>query len=1478
MVNLDKIIKKIKNKELQKYFQENINFHYHDSISVDEFLKKFEKDLKEIFSNTYDFLKYNLKNHSYYSSKYLLTEALLLEYQEINYKNLESILVYKDVFNSPTPITINWHFFARGIKEGYFNTKDVIKFIDNNVDYYTYLFPLITNYGSQEDFEYLSSLLKNAKLEDSMRILIFKNALVNCVNKDCVLFFINLIKENNYYRLIALKEAFVYYYEDSALDIKVNLRITEDAANFNYTPYINKGFRENFYFLIKLKVLSKDNYNLYLGMVLKGDNKLAKLAGIYSLRYYFNGEFHNICFEDYIDLINEIELDYQDVSMFGNIDVDKFTVDQAKLLFEKLYYLFNYMNKVNYHFYKNDDLFIATDINKCNIVRELSELSLLIDNNEYYNKMDLIVDKMDVESSAVFIERLSNKTQINKRELIISFLKSDNYSGLKAYNNANINLTFDEAVKVSDYLKSKKETVKKNIIGALYQSDFNKQIAEYLVSSNIDYKKSIGEELQEKLGMKKKQTTYLTELVFPDEEINNILSNYKNKYTIELVNLDKVKKFFEQFNDFIEENKNYEFKSTLEYSYTFGSNFFPLNRKDDRNYVIEDYPLGFEIKEKFLNILSSKELVNLSVELRTIDKNGKTYLEFFPKEMKRFEYLKTLYNTYLLRVVNDVLLAFIVEFADKKEVLELYINLMKNHSNSEAFSNDRRYGTSDFDLFVRTSYFVEDNECLMLWRYIYAYSLKNNLSSNPSIYVISKLVEKELISYDFLRYFTLKRFSYLSGMVTRNDNSYYLKNNKDKNLKFKNVMLKLISEAVDAELNRGSEDTVYTQFIRSCDEFYGVNTYLRALVAIRNLTLVRTNFFYETGKNAMISQILSMCVKDSNDSYDEFVNFIKDNKITKKELIKACVYNPSFIDYIEKYLNILGFKLSVYYFMAHLNEKLDENKIEIFKKYSNIDYHDFKDGAFDINWYNEMINTIPTDDLKIIYDNAKYITVAGLHKRAQRFFDAKNNNITLEECILKIKETRNKDYVLIYSLIPIKSEDDLYERYLFIQDYLKESKKFGSQRQLSERRVVDIAMDNLARNANYADVSLFTYEMEAKNGIDSLDAIEVDDIKLVPLINHLRISIEVYKGDKKLSSIPSIYNKKEEVIAFKENIKLAQNKLKRLVRSFEETMCNHIAIDYAKLMLISKDFIIKNVLSKLILLSDENVPLLLKDNRLETLNGKEMAPNKVYIAHPIELKKYDLLQGCMNYIIRNNIKQPFKQVLREFYTKSDEELTKEDVWRFRGFNVDLKKCIAALKGHGWGISDDVGLRKVYYHQNTVAILFREFDDFYTYDFTDVNRELHTITFINRKTEEVIQLKDVDEITFSECLRDVDLMISISSNAIYDIELAMSTTQMRQEILKSLIDILGLPNVTFLKDNIKVEGHYGGYTINIRTGLVFMDGKGNLLLKTIYSNKQPLLLDFVDEDPMTADIISKAIYLANDINIKDPTILVQIQKN
>lgn len=192
------------------------------------------------------------------------------------------------------------------------------------------------------------------------------------------------------------------------------------------------------------------------------------------------------------------------------------------------------------------------------------------------------------------------------------------------------------------------------------------------------------------------------------------------------------------------------------------------------------------------------------------------------------------------------------------------------------------------------------------------------------------------------------------------------------------------------------------------------------------------------------------------------------------------------------------------------------------------------------------------------------------------------------------------------------------------------------------------------------------------------------------------------------------------------------------------------------------------------------------------------------------------------------------------------------------------------------MSEDIGLRKVYYRADTVAAIFRECDILYTVDYDNVNRELHGIYFLKRKSGEIIPLKDVDDITFSETLRDVDLMISISSKVIYDFAMAMSTVEMRKEVLKSIVGILGLSNVSFLKDNIKVEGKCGTYVVNIRTGLVFKEGKGNLAIDTVYSVDKPILLDFVDEDPMTADIISKAIVLAGDDKIKDPVLLREIK--
>lgn len=316
---------------------------------------------------------------------------------------------------------------------------------------------------------------------------------------------------------------------------------------------------------------------------------------------------------------------------------------------------------------------------------------------------------------------------------------------------------------------------------------------------------------------------------------------------------------------------------------------------------------------------------------------------------------------------------------------------------------------------------------------------------------------------------------------------------------------------------------------------------------------------------------------------------------------------------------------------------------------------------------------------------------------------------------------------------------------------------------------------------------------------------------------------------------------------------------------------------FEQICTITRQPLIRSFFEKLIL-TDGRSAFVFREGSILDLQTKSLAQGgKFTIAHPVTLQKTGMLREAMKYVIANDIKQPFKQVFREMYLLSEGEQNAEEVLRFKGFNVNLKRAVAALKNRGWGVSEDIGLRKVYYRQNTVAAVFREFDYYYIYDFDNEDRELESVLFLERKSADILPLAKVDPIVFSETLRDVDLMVPVSVNNVYDYELSMSTIEMRRAMVESIVGILGLQNISFLKENVKVEGTYGTYIVNIRTGLVFKEGRGNLLLKTIDNYDKPLALDFIDEDPVTADIVTKLLVLSNDAAIRDGNILDEIRK-
>src|SRR5207244_681171 len=86
------------------------------------------------------------------------------------------------------------------------------------------------------------------------------------------------------------------------------------------------------------------------------------------------------------------------------------------------------------------------------------------------------------------------------------------------------------------------------------------------------------------------------------------------------------------------------------------------------------------------------------------------------------------------------------------------------------------------------------------------------------------------------------------------------------------------------------------------------------------------------------------------------------------------------------------------------------------------------------------------------------------------------------ELLKRIDGTRHQDSVRALGLLPLAEADegrrDLLERYLRLEEFRRQARKFGSQRQQSEGRAVAIGLANLARTAGFSDPQRLQWAME----------------------------------------------------------------------------------------------------------------------------------------------------------------------------------------------------------------------------------------------------------------------------------------------------------------------------------------------------------------------------------------------------------------
>jgi hypothetical protein len=312
----------------------------------------------------------------------------------------------------------------------------------------------------------------------------------------------------------------------------------------------------------------------------------------------------------------------------------------------------------------------------------------------------------------------------------------------------------------------------------------------------------------------------------------------------------------------------------------------------------------------------------------------------------------------------------------------------------------------------------------------------------------------------------------------------------------------------------------------------------------------------------------------------------------------------------------------------------------------------------------------------------------------------------------------------------------------------------------------------------------------------------------------------------------------------------------------------------------------------------QNNSFILIDNKLFDIKNKEVVPNNkdlISLWHPITESDEEIL-NWQKYIIDNGIEQTERQVFREFYPFTKNELKLDKTPRFNHHFLKVNKLMAIANSVGWVftyVHEDVNWPRTYIKSlNITAHLQCDYDrdDFAipTKGLFITQGDTRNITY--GKKFDKLTFDKIPNVTLSEICRDVDLFIATTSVA-HDIELSKKTellkhyreefsmgkfsdnaqAKIRKQIIKLIGEEIGLKSFDFEKNYLLVQGKWNTYSINLGSGFAqIKDTKRHIpiipefdIIKKKVKKSLP-----VKDDETFYIILAKALFLQNDEKITD----------
>ena len=708
------------------------------------------------------------------------------------------------------------------------------------------------------------------------------------------------------------------------------------------------------------------------------------------------------------------------------------------------------------------------------------------------------------------------------------------------------------------------------------------------------------------------------------------------------------------------------------------------------------------------------------------------------------------------------------------------------------------------------------------------------------------------------------------------------------------MMDRIQNHLLNVELKRGDSSTPITKLVSSLEVIYGIHRFAGILAGLGKTTFNRGYVSMYGGgdynKQQLFSMLLKKCYPLPTDTQKLFNDTMKQIKADEKRLIEAAMYAPQWQKLVSGYLGWKGLDTAIWWMHAHTKtdayqDKTPEAESEI-AKHSAVDVADFKDGAVDKDWFAKAYREIGKERWPLVYDAAKYISDGNGHRRARIYADVMIGALKLKDVTEKVKDKRDQDYLRVYGLVPLAKSSaakDVLARYEYLQQFKKESRQFGAQKQTSEALAIRVALENLARNAGYPDPVRLTWAMETKQVQEILSKetqVQYDDVLIGLIIDEEGLAdLVAFKDDKQLKAIPPKYKKDKKIEELNGYRKTLREQHKRSKKGLEDAMVRGDLFLYSEIKDLFQHPVISKHLEKLIFVTEgQEAHGFYKDGKLVAADKTETAlsaKDKLRIAHSTDLYKTGSWAAYQSYAFDYSLQQPFKQIFRELYLPTSDELAEKSISRrYAGHQVQPKQTVALLKNRSWKVDYEEGLQKVFHKEGFVAKMYAMADWFSPADVESPT--LETVEFHDLKTGKNIPFDTIEPRIFSEVMRDIDLVVSVAHVGGVDAEASHSSIEMRSVLLKETMRLFKITNVEIKGSHALIKGTRGDYSVHLGSAVVHQAAAGYLSVLPVHSqHRGRLFLPFVDEDPKSAEMISKVLLLARDHEIQDPTILRQL---